>query len=286
MKRVFSTSLQVAHLYANQSQNDARCRNASFDSLSFYSYSTRIAYLHNNKPEPLLLIDSYGYSNTTRSHVGDLFRAFDSNTKILRVPAVHPRLGDHDVNYNYFFSQIADALASAKKARTRGPEYITDANNTIEDMRWYAEFFELMWDIPEPVHIAADALDKMNQQRQAARDAKLAKEKLDQAEKLALWMAGDASVHMYFTDLRLRLIGEEIQTSHGARIPVADALKFWPILRRLHNKNMDFVFKSEVKFGSYQARHFKDDMLVVGCHNIPYSEIERMAVQLNLLEAA
>ena len=78
---------------------------------------------------------------------------------------------------------------------------------------------------------------------------------------------------MYFADLRLRLIGEEIQTSRGARIPVADALKFWPILKRLHDKNMDFVFKSEVKFGSYQARHFKDDMLVVGCREIPSKQI-------------
>ena len=284
MKRVYSTSLQVAHLYANQSQSDARCRNASFDGLSFYSYSTRIAYLHNNKPEPLLLIDSYGYSSTTRSHVSDLYHAFSSDTKKLHVPAVTPRLGDHDVNYNYFFTQITDALDSAKKARTRGPEYITEANNTIENMHWYATFFELTWDIPEPVYIAADALDKMKQQRQATREAKWAKEKVDQAEQLVRWMAGATSVNMYFADLRLRLIGEEIQTSHGARIPVTDALKFWPILKRLHDKNMGFVFKSEVKFGPYQARHFKDDILVVGCHEIPYSEIERMAIQLNLLE--
>ena len=285
MKRVYSTSLQVAHLYANQSQSDARCHNTHFNGLAYYSYSTQIAQLHTRHGKNLLLIDSYSYSITTTKHIGDLRHAFSGDVKILRTPSVTPSLGDHEKNRDHFLKLVAEAVDKSTRARINKAAHIAYANLVIEDAHYYSGFFELNWELPATIYQAADALEKVQIARAAAREQQIAKKKIEQLEALENWTIGGNNLGFsYFNELRLRIAGDEIQTSQGARIPVAEAVRIWPVLKRLHDKKTDHIFEKGGQLGSYTVRHFLDNTLVVGCHNIPYSEIERMAVQLGLLE--
>lgn len=72
----------------------------------------------------------------------------------------------------------------------------------------------------------------------------------------------------------LRIVGDEIQTSRGARVTIRAAKRAWPHLLA-HQVPPQPV-------GQYQATAFEDGILTIGCHRIPASEINLMAAQLGL----
>ncbi len=89
---------------------------------------------------------------------------------------------------------------------------------------------------------------------------------------------------------RLRVIGNEVQTSFGARVSVKQAARAWPLLQRLHKRSQAqeavIVDVRELSFTPYQTQSFDGDTLVVGCHSIPWSEIELIAPQVMAAAAA
>jgi hypothetical protein len=82
----------VAHLWAHQSQNNARnaSSSTSFEGAVFYSYQTPVAMLHETKGgRRVALITSDGYSMTTKSkHLNAVWRALHDVSLAFRVPYV------------------------------------------------------------------------------------------------------------------------------------------------------------------------------------------------------
>ncbi len=155
----------------------------------------------------------------------------------------------------------------------------------------------------------------------AAREARI-KEQARRAEEakedLELWKAGgyvqrslrDLPValrlhqtpefHQEPTDLAPGMI-IVIQTSHGAEIPVEDAKKLWPLLLRVRRASTDVSMAQgnravihdaegvtqphSRQLGVYKLNTIRaDGSIVVGCHDIPFSEMESIAKQLGLIE--
>lgn len=89
---------------------------------------------------------------------------------------------------------------------------------------------------------------------------------------------------LFGTYPRLRVVGNEVQTSFGARVSVKQAARAWPLLQRLHKRSQAqeavIVDVHELSFTPYQTQSFDGDTLVVGCHSIPWSEIELIAPQV------
>jgi hypothetical protein len=76
-----------------------------------------------------------------------------------------------------------------------------------------------------------------------------------------------------------------VETSFGAEIPVADAERLWPVIQRVMSGDKDYDVGMEL--GGYRLTKIRrDGSIVVGCHDIAYSEIERIAQQLGLMETA
>lgn len=85
------------------------------------------------------------------------------------------------------------------------------------------------------------------------------------------------------TPVMLRVNGEEIETSQGARIPLAAAPMVWNIVQRSLGKGFVPAGLGGVKIGDYPLTRIEaDGTLVAGCHKIPHSELRSMARQLNL----
>jgi hypothetical protein len=85
----------------------------------------------------------------------------------------------------------------------------------------------------------------------------------------------------------LRLNADQIQTSRGAQIPVADALKLWPLLLRVKTSGKTLeAGLHNINLGAYRFKSFDGATLIVGCHSIGWDQLELMADQLNLLEKA
>lgn len=284
MKHVFSTSAEVAHLWAHQTQDNARCRNASFDGFKYYSYSTVIAEIRrNDRGEELVLLCVSNYSSTTTTHKYEVRRAV-SHMNLIEVNHVRAILSDHDNNYRDFLARYQSLMDLASRARQRKDMYLRDAASIVADMDSYAKFFSLEWALPTSLENATELKanyaaeqDRLDRERRAKREA-------DQAENLALWLAGGDNRN--FDALKLRIKNDEIQTSHGANIPLDHALKIWLVIHRAHILGRPFVPSPEraIHLGHYRFNSFENDVLTVGCHRIPYTEIERMAQQLGLME--
>lgn len=82
----------------------------------------------------------------------------------------------------------------------------------------------------------------------------------------------------------LRVNGEQIETSQGARIPLAAAPMVWNLVERaIARGGWKPSGLSAVKIGDYAVSEIRaDGTLVVGCHEIPHSELRSMARQLGL----
>lgn len=72
MKRVFSNSSDVIHLYGQQIQTDAKCSNVFFEGttrLYSYGYHYPLAlFVTNKKGERAVIVNTQGYSSTTTGH--------------------------------------------------------------------------------------------------------------------------------------------------------------------------------------------------------------------------
>ena len=113
------------------------------------------------------------------------------------------------------------------------------------------------------------------------------------------WRIGDNVYPGRDGPVMLRVNGEEIETSQGARIPLAAAPMVWNLVQRSLGKgykpkacrhpDCDCGIQGcapdqrGVKIGDYPlTRIDPDGTLVAGCHSIPHSELRSMARQLNL----
>jgi hypothetical protein len=108
--------------------------------------------------------------------------------------------------------------------------------------------------------------------------------------------AGFALPELESTDGRpstvlLRVDGETIVTSLGARVPLAAAPMVWMLVEREKAKGgREFAHignASRIRIGDYPIDSIgADGTLRAGCHVIPYAELERMARKLGLIEGA
>jgi hypothetical protein len=120
----------------------------------------------------------------------------------------------------------------------------------------------------------AIALEKQKERERLA--AMSAKELIDS------WLIGGAyDYRIRNAGVLLRVNGDNVETTQGARVPLGDALRMHEIikasksdsqLRRLHG----------FKIGGYEVNDCTKEKIVIGCHTIPMSEIARIATQLGV----
>ncbi len=126
----------------------------------------------------------------------------------------------------------------------------------------------------------AIAQAKLEQERKAAKIKEL-------AESLQKWRDGELlhSGSLRNIPVALRLNSEKgvIQTNYSAEIPITDAFKLWPIILRVMKGEKDYTPGEPV--GVYRlTKILKTGDIVVGCHNIAFSEIKIMADKLGLTQ--
>jgi len=83
----------------------------------------------------------------------------------------------------------------------------------------------------------------------------------------------------------LRVNGDEIETSQGARIPLAAAPLVWAAVQRIVGRGIAYTPEGlgGMKIGDYAVREIRTDgTLIVGCHKIPHAELQLMAQRLGL----
>ena len=282
MKRVFRNHDEVCHVWAQQTQSEGRAGNIFFEGKSIYSYGRHFEAARFVDSETVLL-NEYRYSVSTAQHLS-LIRQAVRHKRVFTVPS----MTDHRANVVYLIEQARDHFDKAKRARKHADWEIRSGRETVQTTRDYITKFQVpvpdshveLWQVlhtdtylNSEVQVAllakaraAQAAEREEQKRRREVEAQ------KQAEQLAKWVAGEVAWGR-FAEMRLRVKDDQVQTTHGASVPIIEARKLYRALKAGVNIEGQQV-------GYYRVTRATASELVIGCHTIPMSEVERIAPEV------
>ena len=274
----------VAHLWAHKSQDFARnpCHNFYFHGDTIYSYGSHfpVARHVENKRGRAVLFTTRSYSSTTAGHKCMVEGACRHLTvfHVADVNGTEPRK-----QFAEYRAQYMGLVGKYAKARQRKPEHLAALRDLVEEANRYAAFFGLRARLTLPDDLTGmiaecQAIEKRDRERKQREERKREREA---QERLQKWVDGalDYCPSGYGQPIRLRIAGDELQTSRGARVPLAHAVKAFRVLKRLHDKGQAYQRNGH----TIHLGHFALDSLdtegtvTAGCHTVAWEEIARVA---------
>jgi len=282
------TSDMVAHLFANQSQPEARNSGDYyyFNLPSIYSFGSHfeIARHVEFKGKHCVLFTQRTCGQRTSKHLSDTWRALRGQL-VFDVPECGS--SHAQVVENYLQKQI-DEMVKATRARIHADWHLGAARSIAEQANAYIDFFELdaphlstVID-PETLASARAKADNFSEARKAA-VKKRAEEREEQEEKeLAEWLAGTRHSLPWNQRQRkcfMRVKGDIVQTSQGAEFPVSHAKRIFKVIARCVKSGVPYQKNGHSeKVGLFEVDSISTDGTVrAGCHTILPDEIERIA---------
>ncbi len=275
MKKVVSPS-EVAHLFANQLQNEATTqgRNFYFYNKSIYSYGIHFC-IAKFVDENTLLFTERGYSNTTAKHINHVRHA---TSHIKKIYCNNP-IGSHEQNFNAWLSEAENNIDKLKNARK--PEiYILELQRIKDKAEKYAQYFGIS--TPITLENALSITDKAETiaylDSKAEAIAKEKKQKEIEAKKLHKTQLKKWKNHEIYSLYQrdrfdyLRKDSEFFQTSQGVKIPIAVGLRFY-------NSIVNKTIKAGDKFLDYTIIEINNKLIKIGCHTITLKEINTIVNQ-------
>jgi len=266
MKKVFTDISQVAHLWANQLQDEARnSGNFYFNGSTIYSYGGHfpIAKHIELNGQKAVLFTTRGYSNTTSKHIA-VVRQAASHLNVIK--CYNPNT-THEENFNRW--KIDAELVAAKLPKAKKPEkYLNELEYINSQANKYAHFFGL--ELPANLTAILSIKDKneyntYHEQKTAILEAERLKKEaeLKKQHKKALneWKTGKTN-RLYIrikTDyLRLNKENERIETTQAVQIPLELAKRLFYSIKENTLKAGDKVLNFEVNEVGTKIK--------IGCH--------------------
>lgn len=286
MRTKYSSNLELSHIWANdpdpsigKSANSMSCRNGKL-----YSYVTCIAQIIGDT----VIYNTASYSMTTsKQQAYARHSTIHFNNKIyLNIPKRgldSLQFSQSEFNNIIEFSEreASQALLKASRSKKYSDMYNREALSIFSNLEQYASLFNLKYETPNLDHLRESAL-KADKEAKALEKVRKAERIKEQAEALINWRKGE-DVRNRFEITALRIKEDQIETTKGARIPLDHAIKFWGLIKSWHEKGVSYVKDHHsIHLGNYSVNRFENGILTVGCHSIPYSEIENIAHQLRL----
>jgi len=297
MRHVYANH-EIPHLWAHQSQDEARNSTGSFyfDGPIIYSYGSHFPiarHVTNQLGERAVLFTTAHHSVTTSGHCSEVARAIPPNIPVFRVPHLQSSwdgLPNHRDNAESYVRRISELLGKAKRARVNRDWHQRDALGLREQLRRYVAFFDLS-DVAVPESNELDALQSwiaahQEEERQGREEtARLAEEerRKEHADRIQQFRAGDPNVsYIAGVSPMLRVEGDEVQTSLGARFPVSHARRGLAFIRKVRESGQEYVRDGHtIHLGNYAIDRIEADGTVhAGCHVVRWEEIKRITPQL------
>lgn len=281
MKHVFTSQEEVAHLWANQTQDSARHSSGSFyfDGKTIYSYGRHFpiaAHVTNEQGEKAILFTTRTYSNTTAKHIGIVWRAC-SHLKRIRFSSQLPDSANDNWAHNANFTQwqnLMEAQATHLHTARKPEKYLSEIGYLAQQVKEYAAFYGL--EIPDTVQFLmnlenkeqyAQYATKMVELEAAAEAKRITKEKKAHAIALKKWLAGSLTSMPFRNDRDyLRTIPGpeelEVQTSQGVRLTLDEAKELWLAV------SMGVLRVGYEVQGRYPVTQI-GKTIKIGCHTFP-----------------
>ena len=304
LKKVFSNSYKVAHIWAQRTQIEGRCSNCFFEGDTIYSYGHHfpMARFHGKNA---VLITTKTYSKTTSKHISEVkhsIRGEYTRFHVDNVKALHHK-EDHEKNIIEGLKECDRLYTLAAKAVKKTDVYFNQAEQIKEGLKAYSKFFKVGYRF-KPAPDLKLIKDKLNKQAAATKARKAAElqEKIDLQNKflseiLPLWRKNkpyildgvkkDISPGFRLFDhdfLRIEKQNKNtviVGTSKEVKLPIKHGGELLPYVNRLLQDCRDCInnnkslYSFDYQLGEYRINNIDNTGRVkVGCHTIPFSEIE------------
>ena len=295
--RTVHSNHMVGHLWANQSQQDARNGNGSFyfegDTIFSYGGHFPVARIVTNKRgEQAVLFNPGTYSITTSAHQG-LARDASRHLTQFTVPSLGEKWGGgkvgHADNVRFYRDHIKKAALTVVRSRTQEEWRVTALERVIGEANAYATFFGLRtrFKVPSDKTVQA-ALDQSRRKAAQRRQQEQERERRDleaAQETIEQWKAGkDAHIPSHIDEVFLRVRRKDdrrvVETSKGAEVPLSHAVRLLPHIRSgvLYQHNGHSIHIGHFRIDAIDA----EGNVKAGCHFIKRAEMERLASELGL----
>jgi len=205
---------------------------------------------------------------------------------------------DHEGNLADYADRIEKHVITSARARSSyAKEWNHDQAVGLRDEALaYCAFFGLpIPNIPAVPMLDSEALAAIRKReaKRAAEKAELTKRKRAEAiarqvELIEQWRAGQYSGCLYDVPVMLRLDGDEVVTSLGARFPILHAAWALAFVRRVRESGQAYVRNGHtIHLGHYSIDRIEADGPVkAGCHVVSWQAIERIAPLLDSISTS
>lgn len=318
--KIVVNSRQVAHLWANQSQSHASnaCRSFYFNGPTIYSYGSHFpiaTFAENSKGEKAVLFTRRTYSVSTSGHCNDVRHALHGLPlpvhSVAEVPSGACSLAELKElareGVRLFKQSIGPALLKASRARSEwGRDHgLAAAAERVNSLCAFAgvrlrvspptdEQAALLGYKKQTAKQAAQA--KRRAEIQAKRDAEALRAAVEEwAHHAAEWRNGQRERLGYYPDTRASVVptflrltpdGLTVQTSRGAEVSASEAKQLLPLILEVRKRGEPWQaagLNGRAVDGFAVKSIGADGSLTVGCHVIPWAEVERFAVSVGWL---
>jgi len=275
MKKVFNSSSDVIHLFAQRDQNEARCSNVFFDNINkIYSYGHHYL-LGEFIDDNTIMIDDRGYSVTTSKHINQI------NYATRQYKQFYKSQTDIDTVYESVLSN-KKALINARKPEKyitpilslfeRLNEYLTyTKNKTVKKSDKYKEIKSIVKVVS---NFDADFQKKMQDTEKKRILALKRKEAKQVKEKLQKFNSYEVdSIYIGGEDfLRLSKDGTKVETSQRVSVSRENAKALYEMIKRgidIKGKHIENYVVTSI-----------NGTLKIGCHNINIDSVHAIGKQL------
>jgi hypothetical protein len=305
-------SAEVPHLWMHKIQpsaSNAR-RTLYFEGDVIYSYGSHFpmaVHVTNAKGKPAILINSASYSCTTSQHQGAVRSAIPDDAVTFEVPQLgiswrSAVMGEsvHNDNVIYFQRKVTEYAEKAARARSESRDWsLRYALEKVGELKAYCKFFAVKMPRVKVPGVADLAVLRADLNKRQAENAKVEREankrraaEALEAAKVSIENFRAGKPYGYLNNipamLRVNTVSGELETSKGARIPLAHAVRGLKFVRAVVGKGEDWVKNGHTfHLGHYSLDRVEANGTVhAGCHVIGLDEIERIAPDVERWQAS
>lgn len=277
MKKVFSSTSEVCHIYAQRVQTEGRAGNVFFEGNIIYSYGYHYElarFFQNANNETAILINDRGYSVTTAKHIS-LVRSATS----------------HFTQFNFTETDgktvLSELESLAKKMiKARKPEiYINRAKKLYQKYSEYCNFVgekHELHNLISKVYNLFDTLEineyfeEKEKELKKIEQRKIRKEKKQFKQDLELFFNYEkdflADKFNNESFVRVSKDGEKVETSKGVKVDAKDAKKLYQLIKAgkdIKGYKIDYYTVISI-----------NGTLKIGCHNINLKNMYQVGEKL------
>ena len=275
MRKVLRNTDEVIHVFAQQTQSEGRnqSRNIFFEGTKIWSYGYHYL-LGEFIDKETILINDKGYSMTTSKHIYSLREATNQ----------YKRFYITETNLDLVHAEINATLSKIPKARTKKAVYLnrilylferlnvyliyTKTKTKVSKLKEYKEIKRIVQRLEtdkDKILLEVAKILKTKEKRQLKKNK----------EAIKLWRSHEKHYLHGIKNSLLRLSKDSasVETSGGVKIDVKKA----KVLYKLIEAGKDI---KGFKLDYYTVIGIKDNILKIGCHNIPLQEVNTIGKQL------